>query len=333
MEVVALAGRDHVVVAVRPDLDRPVELLGGDRGDRGKLVALRFLAAEAAAHAPHMHRDGVRCHAERMGDHVLDLARVLRGRPDGDLLVLAGDRHGDLALKVEVVLSADAHLAPDAPRRALERLAARRRACRVSGSATIGQPPATASTTSVKAGRGRYSTRASPHARRAASRVPAITAKIGWPWNSTRPSASTGSSWRPVGEMSLTPGTSAAVSTATTPGAERTASTSIETMSACASVERPRQACSVPAGSGMSSMYSASPVTCLWAESCRRAALTPPSIDRLQLDPGIVLVHVLRPPPVRGAESAPSRHPPPARTGTGGSLPPASGIRRSRASR
>ena len=53
-EVVALAGRDHVVVAVGPDLDRAAELLGGDRGERGELVALRLLAAEAAAHAPHL---------------------------------------------------------------------------------------------------------------------------------------------------------------------------------------------------------------------------------------------------------------------------------------
>ena len=110
-EVVALAGRRHVVVAVRPDLDRAAEPLGGDRGQRCKLVALRLLAAEAAAHPPDLDRDRMRRHAQRMRDHVLHLARVLRRGIDGDVLVLAGHRHGDLAFEVEMVLAADPHLA------------------------------------------------------------------------------------------------------------------------------------------------------------------------------------------------------------------------------
>ena len=107
-EVVALAGRDHVVVAVGAELHRPVPLLGGDRGDRGEEVRLGLLAAEAAAHAPDDDRHRVRRHAEDVGDHVLHLGRVLGRGIDRDVVVLAGDREGDHALEVEVVLAADA---------------------------------------------------------------------------------------------------------------------------------------------------------------------------------------------------------------------------------
>ena len=65
-EVVALAGRDHVVVAVRPDLDGDAVLLRGDCGKCRELVALRLLAAEAAAHAPDLYGDGIRGNAKRM---------------------------------------------------------------------------------------------------------------------------------------------------------------------------------------------------------------------------------------------------------------------------
>ncbi len=107
---------------------------------------------------------------------------------------------------------------------------------------------------SISAGSSSYSIFASRAARRASSRVSAMTQKIGWPWNSTLPSASTGSSSMPEGETSLTPGTSSCVSTATTPGAARTAERSTDFRMPCATVERPRPACSVPAGSVMSSI-------------------------------------------------------------------------------
>ena len=87
------------------------------------------------------------------------------------------------------------------------------------------------------AGSSSYSIFASRQARRACSRVSAMTQKIGWPWNCTLPSASTGSSCRPVGEMSFSPGTSLAVSTSTTPGAARTADRSIDVIVPCATVD------------------------------------------------------------------------------------------------
>ena len=119
-EIVPLSGGRHVVVAVGADLDRAAGPLGGDRGKRCKLVALRFLAAEAAAHAADLHRHRVAGHAQRVADHVLHLARVLRRTIDGDVVVLTGDGHGNLALQVEMVLAAKAHLPGDAARRGLD---------------------------------------------------------------------------------------------------------------------------------------------------------------------------------------------------------------------
>ena len=51
-----------------------------------------------------------------MADDMLDFARMLGRRPDGDLVVLAGDRHGDMAFEIEMLLAADAHLAFEAAR-------------------------------------------------------------------------------------------------------------------------------------------------------------------------------------------------------------------------
>ncbi len=65
-EIVPLAGGDHVVVTVGPDLDGAAMLLRGDRRKRCELVALRFLAAEAAAHAADLDGHGIRRHAKRM---------------------------------------------------------------------------------------------------------------------------------------------------------------------------------------------------------------------------------------------------------------------------
>jgi len=93
---------------------------------------------------------------------------------------------------------------------------------------------------SVTKGSSPYSTFASLQARRACSRVTAITAKIGCPRNCTLSAASTGSSCRCVGEMSLEAGMSWPVSTSTTPGAARTADRSIDRMAPCGTVDRPR---------------------------------------------------------------------------------------------
>ena len=94
---------------------------GEDRREAGELRHLRFLAAEAAAHAPALDDDVVRRHPQRVRDHLLDLARVLRRAPDAHAAVFG--RHGqrDLALEVEVVLTAARGGAPQPVRRARDR--------------------------------------------------------------------------------------------------------------------------------------------------------------------------------------------------------------------
>ena len=120
-EVVALAGDDHVVVAVGPELRRPAGRLGDQGRDHGEEAALALLAAEGPTHAPDLDRDRARGHAQHLGHHVLDLAGMLGRGEDRDLVVLARQGHGDLALQVEVILAADRHAPGDAPRRPLER--------------------------------------------------------------------------------------------------------------------------------------------------------------------------------------------------------------------
>ena len=116
-EVMALAGGDHVVVAVGTNLDRAIPAFRGDGGNAGEQVHLRFLAAKAAAHAAHVHDDRMAGHVQNMGDHVLHLGRVLGRDIDDHILVLAGHGHGDLTFEIEVILPADAETALDATRR------------------------------------------------------------------------------------------------------------------------------------------------------------------------------------------------------------------------
>ena len=121
-EIVALAGHGHVVVAVEPHLARPAGLPCRQRGQRRPLRRLALLAAEAAAHAPHLDGDGVVVEAEDMGDDVLHLARVLGRGMHEHVAVLAGDGQRHLALQVEMLLAAEAELAGHPLGRALQLL-------------------------------------------------------------------------------------------------------------------------------------------------------------------------------------------------------------------
>ena len=116
-EIVALAGGDHVVVAVGPELDRPAGAPCRQRGDGGEDVALGFLAAEPAAHAADLAGDGVARHIQHMRHRMLDLAGMLGGGIEGDVAVLARHGEGDVAFQIEVLLAAEIHRALDAPRR------------------------------------------------------------------------------------------------------------------------------------------------------------------------------------------------------------------------
>jgi hypothetical protein len=105
-EVVALAGGAHVVVAVEAQLDRPPAGPGEQRGDAGPLGGLRLLAAEAAAHPAAFAAHLVHAPAEGAGHRLLHLGGVLGGAEQVQAVVLAGDRAGDLAFEVVMLLAA-----------------------------------------------------------------------------------------------------------------------------------------------------------------------------------------------------------------------------------
>jgi hypothetical protein len=109
-EVVALAGHDEIVVAVEADLGRPPGEPRCQRRHGRPAAGLAFLAAEAAAHAPHRYLDGGVRQAENAGDDVLHLAGMLGGGVDEEGAVLLGDDQRGLALEIEMLLAADAHL-------------------------------------------------------------------------------------------------------------------------------------------------------------------------------------------------------------------------------
>ncbi len=106
-EIVALAGHRHVVVAVESHLGGAAGLRRDQGAGAGRGGGLRLLAAERAAHAPHLDRHVGMADAEQVGDEVLAFARMLGGGEDMDLSGLARDRHRDLAFEVEMLLPAD----------------------------------------------------------------------------------------------------------------------------------------------------------------------------------------------------------------------------------
>jgi len=119
-EIMPLAGDGHVVVAV-------IAHLGGLAGARrhhgagdGQVVALAFLAAEAAAHAPRLDPHAMHRQAQGMGDLVLDLARMLSGAVHHHVAAFLRQRQRGLALEVEMLLSAHFQPAGQGQRRGLQ---------------------------------------------------------------------------------------------------------------------------------------------------------------------------------------------------------------------
>ena len=121
LEAVAPAGDHEVVVAVGAQLHRAVQPPRRHRGDAGEQRRLRFLAAEAAAHAPALHQHRVRRAAQRVRHHLLHLAGVLGRAVHAHAAVF--QRHGvaDLAFQVELLLPALHEAALQPVRRAVQR--------------------------------------------------------------------------------------------------------------------------------------------------------------------------------------------------------------------
>ena len=98
-----------------------------------------------------------------------------------------------------------------------------------------------------------YSTATSAAARLAVSRSAAAIAAMGWPTYFTTPSARIGSPEK-IGATSLTPGMSAPVIAALTPGTARAFAQSTERMRACGCGLVASQTSWVPGRAGMSSI-------------------------------------------------------------------------------
>ena len=78
----ALAGRAHVVVARQAQLHRPLRLPGEHGRNAGDDGCLALLAAEGAAHAPHLDGDRVERQPEEMRDPMLHFGGMLGRAPD-----------------------------------------------------------------------------------------------------------------------------------------------------------------------------------------------------------------------------------------------------------
>ncbi|ABA47595.1 hypothetical protein BURPS1710b_3214 [Burkholderia pseudomallei 1710b] len=111
MEIVPLAGDHHVVVAIGAQLHRALQLPCGERGAAREQARLRFLAAEAAPHAPAFDEHVVRREPQRVRDEMLHLARVLRRAVDVHRAVFLRHRVGDLPFEIELLLAAQRELA------------------------------------------------------------------------------------------------------------------------------------------------------------------------------------------------------------------------------
>ena len=204
---------------------RPV-LQRAERGERRPLRRLALLAAEAAAHAAHLDGDGVVVQAEHVGDDVLHLARMLGRGIDEHVAVLAGDGERDLAFEIEMLLAADAELAGDLPSARgsissagsprLEGVVGQHRGRRRPARRRRRSPASPARSRSWRAARRGAPGRGS---RRPPRRAPGRR-------TSPRSARSPDRRRCSFGLTSFLPGMSAAVSTATTPGALRTASRS-----------------------------------------------------------------------------------------------------------
>ena len=109
-EIVPFAGDDHVVVSVITHLAGSPRRPGSDSAGHSQRIALRLLAAKAAAHAPHFNPHGVHRHTQRLGNLMLNFRRVLRAGMDGHVAALLRQSEGDLTLQIKMLLPA--HIDP-----------------------------------------------------------------------------------------------------------------------------------------------------------------------------------------------------------------------------
>ena len=105
-KIMALAGDDHVVIAVIAHLAGPSRQARGHRTGHRQRVALAFLAAKAATHAPGFDAHPVKGHGQCLGHLVLDLAGMLGRGMHQHVAVFLRQGQCDLAFQIEMFLPA-----------------------------------------------------------------------------------------------------------------------------------------------------------------------------------------------------------------------------------
>ena len=108
---VPLPGQQHVVVSIETTLRWLPRLERGQRRNCRELRREGFLAAEGAAHAPHLDRHRVRGLSENASNEVLDRRRILGCTVDVHIARLLRYCQRRLRFEVEVLLSAAPHAA------------------------------------------------------------------------------------------------------------------------------------------------------------------------------------------------------------------------------
>ena len=121
METVAAASDHEVVVAVDAQLDGPAQPRSRHRSHAGEHRALRFLAAEAATHAPAFHLHRVQRPVQHVRHVVLHFARVLGAAVDLHAAVFDRHRNADLPFQIKLFLPAQFELQRQALRRSSHR--------------------------------------------------------------------------------------------------------------------------------------------------------------------------------------------------------------------
>ena len=103
----AFAGQHKILVAVQPDLARPIGVIGRQRCQRRPLGGLTFLAAEAAAHTADLAHHLRLAQPQHTRNRVLHLARMLGGTVHMHLAALERHGHGNLSFEIEMLLPAN----------------------------------------------------------------------------------------------------------------------------------------------------------------------------------------------------------------------------------
>jgi hypothetical protein len=110
-KIMALAGHHHVIATRQPALGRPPASMRHQRGQACPGIRLGLLAAEAAAHAPHLGGDRLHRQCEHGRHEFLYLGGILVGGHDVHPPVIPGNRQCHLAFQIEVLLATHPHFA------------------------------------------------------------------------------------------------------------------------------------------------------------------------------------------------------------------------------